>query len=1362
MPGPTSQPTSWRQSFQSFAAGASRVVREREARFDWTMSVIRHASLWLIILVVLILFFPPPDFTALNAGNIALLLGAYAFFVLILKVAAGRGDANYDSEGHRTTFVVVNALVVSALVYMSGGENSYFWLFYLLPLFQAVVYFGAPGALFTAAAVIVSFWAVSVLLPARPKLGPDYTRLTINSLVLLQLTYAFRWFIGSAKENKELQFNEMDALRRTALQITSQLEREALLKLIIKRAVELLKAVNAGIYLYDPGTEELTVITDLGGQKSIRGHKLKVGQGLAGLVAETKKPQRVEDYGKWPHRSPELEPDLFRAVVEVPLEVEGHFLGVLYVTDIARGRTFSVRDERLLNLLGSHAAIAIHNAEVFAENQRNLNKLTLLNNVSENINSALTLNDILRATLKEALKAVRTDEGSIMVLDPKTQQLEIEAWIVEDEFKDEKPDRKFNFNEGIAGRVAATRQARIWSDTDDDGEFLESFTGRVLRSILCVPIVSNDRLLCIINADSDQPDFFKESDKDLLSALATHVALAIESQRLRDVGRSLSTHTTEQLYGQIVETACYLTSAEASSLFLVQDKNEFVRASVFPLSLSAVSDSRQNDGLTRKIVEEQRHMTINNAQTHPLVKPSIKARGVKALMGAPLNILLEQNGEKTVTTLGVLFVSTTQDTEFTPRDADIHQTLANQAAIAVANEKLIEYQQSLIASALDAIVSIDRYGRIQEFNPSAEHILGWKREEVRGQHVSMLYANKIDGTRVARKLLKPENDGRVIDFPTALLTKNEERIDVRLTAKLLENGSVGFFQDQREIESVRRHIEQLKGLLEAGKEITEPDDLQLVVKAAVKKALSNLNADVVCLYSYDDVRQEIRLPPIREGDLLDDEVPLDVGPNLIVENVIEYGREHHDIYFTDDAPTSMLAGAFVEREKIKAVAACPLAVKNKIVGVMFCNYRNRSGLSDEEKAVIRVFAGEAAIAIDNAQLYEDTRKKAELLHALARAIPGLADDIPYEGNLRSVLKRACELTHAQLGALALISREDQRKFEPFITYGVDPVLLRMIGRTPLVGHGFLGDLLEGKQVINVPQYMNSSDAPDHHPHVSNFLGVPIVHKGTSLGNIYVANKQTADRFSQDDERGLMLLAALVALYVKSEAGEVSDGDDETFNLTSLLLSRWAHNVRHITSDISSELTKLRSALLGTNHEASLNKISRSVGDLSAPSRQIQLSPRDSGQATFSLSLLLERAVAQLSPGHEVSIKVVTQIEPYCLVKGNRLLLEFVLNILLDNAVEAIKRTGRPGTLRIECARAHGMVRVRVCDTGDGISPKVREDLFQRPASLSPNAKGYASYTAASIVKMHKGEIRVVRTMEEEGTVIEFQLPGRAQ
>jgi signal transduction histidine kinase len=86
------------------------------------------------------------------------------------------------------------------------------------------------------------------------------------------------------------------------------------------------------------------------------------------------------------------------------------------------------------------------------------------------------------------------------------------------------------------------------------------------------------------------------------------------------------------------------------------------------------------------------------------------------------------------------------------------------------------------------------------------------------------------------------------------------------------------------------------------------------------------------------------------------------------------------------------------------------------------------------------------------------------------------------------------------------------------------------------GHGLLGVVMrEGRalRLADLSEHPRSAGFPEHHPPMKSFLGVPIRYKGSSLGNLYLTNKQGAAEFSEQDQHLIEQLAAHAAIAIEN-------------------------------------------------------------------------------------------------------------------------------------------------------------------------------------------------------------------------------------
>jgi len=120
-----------------------------------------------------------------------------------------------------------------------------------------------------------------------------------------------------------------------------------------------------------------------------------------------------------------------------------------------------------------------------------------------------------------------------------------------------------------------------------------------------------------------------------------------------------------------------------------------------------------------------------------------------------------------------------------------------------------DYAQSIIESSLDMIVAVGKDRRIIEFNPAAQKTFGYKREEVLGKHVDILYQNKEEGKRISEQVLK---GGRFVGEITNV-RKNGETFTSLLSVAVMrdQHGKVvGVVGSSRDITERKRMEEKLR------------------------------------------------------------------------------------------------------------------------------------------------------------------------------------------------------------------------------------------------------------------------------------------------------------------------------------------------------------------------------------------------------------------------------------------------------------------------------------------------------------------------------------------------------------------------
>ncbi len=161
------------------------------------------------------------------------------------------------------------------------------------------------------------------------------------------------------------QANELDALKRISLNLTSSLDFQAVLDAVVAEALSLVKnASSVHIFLYERGVLEFGTSLQSDGKRNQEFSKPR-RKGLTYTVAETGKQILVEDMANHPlYKNTPLE--WHGSIIGIPLKFKDEIVGVMNLSRTVTGH-FSRSEIRLLSLLADQAAIAIYNANLYKQ-----------------------------------------------------------------------------------------------------------------------------------------------------------------------------------------------------------------------------------------------------------------------------------------------------------------------------------------------------------------------------------------------------------------------------------------------------------------------------------------------------------------------------------------------------------------------------------------------------------------------------------------------------------------------------------------------------------------------------------------------------------------------------------------------------------------------------------------------------------------------------------------------------------------------------------------------------------------------------------------------------------------------------------
>jgi signal transduction histidine kinase len=201
----------------------------------------------------------------------------------------------------------------------------------------------------------------------------------ILQAIASQLSTGLRnaWLFGHSWR----QLEELESVTDIARTMVSSLDSNQILTFIVEEVMARLNTETAALLLLDEVQQELEFAAVAGAEPhSLKGTRLQIGQGVAGWVAQHNSPILVPDVTRDPRfytgLYKETAATVTRTILAVPLRARDRLIGVIEVINKRQGQ-FSGADQRLMESLATFAAIAIENARLYEEVNRQTHQASL-------------------------------------------------------------------------------------------------------------------------------------------------------------------------------------------------------------------------------------------------------------------------------------------------------------------------------------------------------------------------------------------------------------------------------------------------------------------------------------------------------------------------------------------------------------------------------------------------------------------------------------------------------------------------------------------------------------------------------------------------------------------------------------------------------------------------------------------------------------------------------------------------------------------------------------------------------------------------------------------------------------------------
>jgi signal transduction histidine kinase len=473
----------------------------------------------------------------------------------------------------------------------------------------------------------------------------------------------------------------------------------------------------------------------------------------------------------------------------------------------------------------------------------------------------------------------------------------------------------------------------------------------------------------------------------------------------------------------------------------------------------------------------------------------------------------------------------------------------------------------------------------------------------------------------------------------------------------------------------------------------------------------------------------------------------------------------------------------------RAVTKVPMIHRGTAIGVLSVARPKPGLLSGKQLDILKTFADQAVIAIENARLLHELRQRTDDLSEALEQQTATADVLKVisrsaydlQSVLDSLLRTAGRLCDADMGT---ITQKRGDRFYRAVSFGFPTAFIEYIkdrpvepGRTTGTGRA----LVEGK-IVHIPDV--HSDPEFDWPEAQKLggfrtmLGVPMLREGVPVG-VMALTRSEVRPFTDKQIELVATFADQAAIAIENvrlfdEIQDKSHQLEEASQHKSRFLANMSHELRTPLNAILGYTELIQDSVYGEPPEkmqSVLERIQRNGKHLLGLINDVlDLSKIEAGQLVLNLDSYSIRDVVH---------GVYSAVEPLAAKKNLALKVEMpkdlpsgrgderrLTQVLLNLVGNAIKFTDQ-GEVSIKASAGNGTYSLAVRDTGPGISEADQSKLFQefqQADSSITKAKGGTGLGLAisrRIVEMHGGRIWV-ESRPGQGSVFSLTLPIKAE
>ena len=466
----------------------------------------------------------------------------------------------------------------------------------------------------------------------------------------------------------------------------------------------------------------------------------------------------------------------------------------------------------------------------------------------------------------------------------------------------------------------------------------------------------------------------------------------------------------------------------------------------------------------------------------------------------------------------------------------------------------------------------------------------------------------------------------------------------------------------------------------------------------------------------------------------------------------------------------------------RTIIAVPLMHIGEAIGTLIVRRKEVRPFTDKEGELLKTFADQAVIAIENTRLFEEVEARNRDLTALGEVGRAVSSTLDLKVVLKTIVDRAVELSGTDAGSI-FYYREETGAFELGETSGLDDEIVARFRKLDIsAGQTGLGEAIAKRQPLQVPDVTKRASNPLRDAALEAGLRaaliVPLLGAEGPLGALVLQRRRPGE-FPEAvvslmqtfaDQSAIALENARLFEEIARKGRELEIASQHK----SQFVANMSHELRTPLAAILGYAELMQEGFYGALSEKSTDALTRIRSNgkhlLGLINTVLDIAKIEAGQfslslAEYALDSVVETvrvATESLAETKKLSLKTeVGKRMPIGLGDEQRL-----TQVLLNLVGNAIKFTDT-GEVRISAGAKDGHFVVAVTDTGPGIPDEELKRVFEQFHQVdSSNTKakggtGLGLAIAKQIVEMHGGRIWV-ESILGKGATFQMQLPIRAE